>query len=110
MACPAHSGRNSHRAGAVTPPALRDLLADSLALWGVEGRVRVADEGVHVSVGEVRLEIMPAVDADSPIRWWILRDGRRRPCPSMLGLLRSLRNALGVPGAAPARARVAAAP
>ncbi len=94
----------------MTPSALRDLLADSLALWGVEGRVVVAETGVAVhSTGPVLL--VSAADAtDGPIRWWLTRDGRRRPCPSVLGLLRSLRNALGAPGAAPGRVRVSAAP
>lgn len=94
----------------MTPPALRDLLADSLALWGVAGRVSVAAEGVAVAVGETRLVVAPAGAGDDPIRWWVTRDGRRRPCPSVLGLLRTVRNALGVPGAAPVRVRVPAAP
>ena len=94
----------------MTPPALRDLLADSLALWGVDGRVNVADGGVLVAAGGVRLLVAPADAADDPIRWWVARDGHRRPCPSVLGLLRTVRNALGVPGAAPVRVRVSAAP
>lgn len=94
----------------MTPPALRDLLADSLALWGVAGRVSVTGEGVAIAVGDVRLVIAPAGASDAPIRWWVTQVGRRRPCPSVLGLLRTVRNALGVPGAAPARLRVSAAP
>ena len=94
----------------MTPSALRDLLADSLALWGVAGRVVVAETGVAVHAAGAVLVIAPADASDGPIRWWLTRDGRRRPCPSVLGLLRSLRNALGAPGAAPGRARVSAAP
>lgn len=93
----------------MTPPALRDLLADSLALWGVAGRVQIQHDGVAVVVGNLRLVVAPAGAGDAPIRWWVMWDGRRRPCPSVLGLLRTLRNALGVPGAAPARLRVSAA-
>lgn len=93
----------------MTPPALRDFLADSLSLWGVAGRVHIAGDGVCISAGDLLVEVTPAPAGDDPIRWWVLRDGRRRPCPSVLGLLRTLRNALGVPGAAPARVRVSAA-
>jgi hypothetical protein len=95
----------------VTPPELRDLLADSLALWGVAGRVRTRDEGVEVEVpGAPVLRVVPAAPGMRPIRWWVEREGagRRRPCGSVLGLLRTLRNALGVPGAAPGRLRMGA--
>ena len=94
----------------MTPPALRDLLADSLALWGVAGRVSVADGGVAVVTADMSLVVARADAGEDPIRWWVTRDGRRRPCPSVLGLLRTVRNALDVPGAAPARVRVSAAP
>ena len=94
----------------MTPPALRDLLADSLTLWGVAGRVAVADAGVSIHAAGAVLLISAADPADKPIRWWLTRDQRRRPCSSVLGLLRSLRNALGAPGAAPGRVRVSAAP
>jgi hypothetical protein len=73
----------------VTPPELRALLADSLAVWGVEARVAIEGEGVRVGA----LLVMPA--AEPPIRWWLESEGRRRPCTSVLGLLRALRNALG---------------
>lgn len=94
----------------MTPPALRDLLADSLALWGVAGTVRVAADGVAIEADVARLIVTPAEPGNGPIRWWVTRDGHRRPCPSVLGLLRTLRNALGVPGPAPVRLRVSAAP
>ena len=94
----------------MTPPALRDLLADSLALWGVQGQVRVGDDGVAVEAGGTRLVVAPADPSGDPIRWWVTREGHRRPCPSVLGLLRTIRNTLGVPGAAPVRVRVSAAP
>ncbi|HYF06558.1 MAG TPA: hypothetical protein VD970_02980 [Acetobacteraceae bacterium] len=94
----------------MTPPALRDLLADTLALWGVAGRVAVDEAGVVIEAGSKRLRVRPADPREGPIRWWMTRDGRERPCPSVLGLLRALRNALGAPGPAPARLRFTALP
>ena len=75
----------------MTPPELRALLADSLALWGIEARVVVEEGGVRAGTIRVR----PAAEAELPIRWWLERDGRERPCTSVLGLLRSLRNGFG---------------
>jgi hypothetical protein len=75
----------------MTPPELRALLADSLLLWGVEERVLIEDGAVRV--GDMR--VMPAAPEDLPIRWWLERPGQRRPCTSVLGLLRSLRNGFG---------------
>jgi len=92
----------------MNPPALRALLADSLMLWGVTGRVEIADTGVKVTVGEVVLHVMQAASEERPMRWWLISEARRRPAASMLGLLRSLRYALNATGAEPARARVAA--
>ncbi len=75
----------------MTPPELRALLADTLQLWGVEGRVVI--EGEAVTIGALR--VSAAAPADLPIRWWLERPGQKRPCTSVLGLLRSLRNAFG---------------
>ncbi len=75
----------------MTPPELRALLADSIALWGATARVSI--EGDAVRVDEMR--VTAAAPGDLPIRWWLERPGQRRPCTSVLGLLRSLRNALG---------------
>lgn len=110
MAAAPHPRRDPRRAASVTPPALRDLLADSLALWGVPGQARIGADSVVVEAGATRLVVAPAEPGDDPVRWWVTRDGRRRPCPSVLGLLRTVRNALGVPGAAPVRVRVSSAP
>ncbi len=60
----------------MTPPALRDLLADSLALWGVQGQVRVDEGGVVAEAGETRLTVSRAEPGDAPIHWWVTRDGR----------------------------------
>ena len=75
----------------MTPPELRALLADSVALWSAEARVWV--DGEAVRVGEIR--VTAAAPEDLPIRWWLERPRQKRPCTSVLGLLRSLRNALG---------------
>ncbi|MGI9127866.1 MAG: hypothetical protein ACR2IG_06625 [Roseomonas sp.] len=92
----------------MNPPALRALIADSLTLWGVAGRVDITDAGVRITVGELVLHIAPALPEDAPMRWWLISETRRRPAASVLGLLRSLRYALNATGAEPARARVAA--
>ena len=92
----------------MNPPALRALLADSLTLWGVAGRVEIADGGVKIIAGEMVLHVTQATPAEAPMRWWLISETRRRPAASMLGLLRSLRYALNATSAEPARARVAA--
>jgi hypothetical protein len=92
----------------MTPPALRALLADSLTLWGVAGRVEIADGGVRIVADEQVLHVTQAEPGEAPMRWWLISETRRRPAASMLGLLRSLRYALNATSAEPARARVAA--
>ncbi len=80
----------------MTPPELRALIDDTLPLWGVEARVAIAEAGVALETpAGLRLAIRPAAVADRPIRWWLDRPGQRRPCTSVTGLLRSLRNSLG---------------
>ena len=92
----------------MTPPELRDLLADSLALWEVAARPRVAGAGVTLIAPDgTPLSIQPAVAEDLPIRWWLERPGQRRPCTSVLGLLRTLRNAVGAGEGEARRLRVA---
>ena len=92
----------------MNPPALRALLADSLTLWGVAGRVEIADESIKIIAGEKVLHVTQAAPAQAPMRWWLISEARRRPAASVLGLLRSLRYALNATSAEPARARVAA--
>ncbi len=75
----------------MSPPELRALLADSIALWGAEARVSIEGEAVRVD----DMRVTAATPGDLPIRWWLERPGQKRPCTSVLGLLRSLRNALG---------------
>jgi hypothetical protein len=92
----------------MNPPALRALIADSLTLWGVVGRVDIADAGVRIAAGDLVLHVAQAAPGEAPMRWWLISEARHRPAASMLGLLRSLRYALGATSAEPARARVAA--
>ncbi|MBK1658466.1 hypothetical protein [Paracraurococcus ruber] len=92
----------------MTPPELRDLLADALALWDVPGRPAVAGGAVTLAAPDgSALRVLPAAPADHPIRWWVERPGQRRPCTSVLGLLRTLRNAMGAETAEARRLRVA---
>ncbi|WP_149538780.1 hypothetical protein [Siccirubricoccus phaeus] len=92
----------------MTPPELRDLLADALALWQVPARVRVAAGGVALAAPDgTPLTVRAAAAEDRPIRWWLERPGQRRPCTSVLGLLRGLRNAVGAGEGEARRARVA---
>ena len=92
----------------MTPPELRDLLADSLALWEVAARPRVAGAGVALTAPDgTVLSVQPAAAAELPVRWWLERPGQRRPCTSVLGLLRTLRNAVGAGEGEARRLRVA---
>jgi hypothetical protein len=91
----------------VTPPELRDLVADALALWEVPGRVAIAEGGVALEAHGLR--VTAAAGEDAPIRWWIERAGQRRPCTSVSGLLRGLRNAVGAGEGEARRLRVAGA-
>ena len=83
--------------------SLDQLLADSLALWQVDGTV----EGgmlpvvavIRSATGTVFIE---RAAADAPWRWFVrrrdvqMRGERARPCVSLVGLLNELRGALGV--------------
>ncbi len=96
----------------MTPPELRALVSDSLALWGVSAAVSVAEDGVALLAPDgTPLRIRPAPQEERPARWWLERPGQRRRCASVLGLLRGLRNAVGAGETAdPRRLRVAASP
>jgi hypothetical protein len=88
----------------VTPPELRALVSDSLALWGVPAAVSIAEDGVALRAPDgTPLRIRPASPEELPLRWWLERPGQRRPCTSVLGLLRGLRNAVGTGEAAEVR-------
>ena len=81
------------------------FLADSLALWSVDG---VVEAGALPVIAVIRANAgvtiwieRPAGD-DVPWRWFVrwrapdMRDERSRPCASLVGLLNALRGALGV--------------
>jgi hypothetical protein len=92
----------------MTPPELRALVCDGLALWGVAAAVSIAGDGVALRAPDgTPIRIAPAPPEERPVRWWLERPGQRRPCTSVLGLLRALRNAVGG-GADARRLRVAA--
>ena len=111
----------------MTTGQLEALLRASLELWRVEAvlqsmpdddwppahglsaapRARLSlPDGTSIVVAE-------AAPHEEPFRWWLLWQApgapvdasvaRRKPCASTLGLLRSLREALGVPAAAKVR-------
>ena len=84
---------------------VRALLADSLALWMVDGIVTAGALPV-VAVIEARggttvCDEYPAGSND-PWRWFVrwrspgMSDERTRPCVSLVALLNTLRGALGV--------------
>lgn len=95
---------------------LRAFLADSLALWHVEGTVQAADAPV---VAEIRaasgtIVWVERADAETPFRWlarWRrvgdapggVRELRPCACGSLVGLLAALREALGVERGSPIR-------
>jgi len=94
----------------IDPDRLRDFLRDSLALWGVAGRIE-AGEGAIVAIvcaddGAIVWVERPS-DGDVPCRWLVRwrsagespdgpREQRPRPCASVVGLLAAMRGALGV--------------
>jgi hypothetical protein len=95
----------------VTPPELRALVSDGLALWGVSAAVSVAEDGVALAAPDgTPLRVRAAPPEERPVRWWLERPGQERPCTSVLGLLRGLRNAVGAGDADAPRLRVAAMP
>jgi hypothetical protein len=95
----------------MTPPELRALVSDGLALWGVAAAVSVVCDGVAlVAPDGTPLRVTPASREERPLRWGLERPGPRRPCTSVLGLLRALRNAVGAGEAADARRLRVAAP
>ena len=84
---------------------VREFLADSLALWSVDGAVEAGVRPVvaviRAGAGTVAWVERPAGD-DVPWRWFVrwrgpgMPEERSRPCASLVGLLNALRGALGV--------------
>ena len=81
---------------------VRELLADSLALWRVAGTVVAGDAPVVAVIraadgAVVRIE--RPVEVDMPFRWLVRSTDnadRARPCASLVGLLNAVRSALNV--------------
>ena len=80
------------------------FLADSLALWRVDGAVEAGALPVVavIRAGDRVVWIeRPAAD-DVPWRWFVrwrspgMQEERSRPCASLVGLLNAVRGALGV--------------
>ena len=80
---------------------LAPFIADSLALWQVQGTVDANDQTIVVHAGNAAISIQRA--SDGPFRWVVTAEGRRRPCASVLGVLNALRRALNVDRGAPLR-------
>ena len=75
---------------------MHDLLAETLALWGVDGAVQADGEGYAVRVGESVARIARGRSA----RWIVEIGGAQHECMSVTGVLSALRLALGVEGGA----------
>jgi hypothetical protein len=86
----------------------RELLAESLAAWRMGGRVERASDGAIAIDGKKHIRIEPG-RGDSPFRWIVTVDGRKRGAISLLAVLRQVRAALD-PDHAAARVRIAIAP
>ena len=80
------------------------FLADSLALWKVEGAVEAGTLPVAavIRAGDCVVWIERNTDDDAPWRWFVrwrsaeMRDERSRPCASITGMLNAVRRALNV--------------
>jgi len=88
--------------GHVIPPALlRDLLRDSLALWGVAGEAGWDGDALRVAAAGRSFLVRAAGEADRPARWLLADaaapDRPPRPALSVTGLLGALRGRLVAP-------------
>lgn len=107
----------------MTAQQLDDLLRASLELWQCAAVLapRARDDAMQAPLQAwlvlpdgTSLAVIEAAPDDEPFHWWLQWHGqgapgagpvlRRKPCASTLGLLRSLREGLGV--AAVARVRI----
>ena len=85
----------------MTDAELRGLLLDCLTLWGVDGRVEAAEEGLAVVVQDARFLVNRAGSDLRPVRWFLQTPERAaagrspRAVPAIGALLAALRNALG---------------
>lgn len=95
---------------------LHAFLADSLALWHVDGTVHAAGAPViaEIRTGSGTIVWVERAGTETPFRWlarWRragdapggVRELRPRACGSLVGLLAALREALGVERGSPIR-------
>lgn len=84
------------------------LVARSLVVWRVPGRVAQEDGAIVVASLGRSLRIARAAP-DLPFRWLVTVDGRARPAVSVIAVLRQVRLALD-PGYAKVRVHIAPMP
>jgi hypothetical protein len=84
---------------------VRGFLADSLALWKVAGSVEAGASPVVAVIrvsGSATVWVERPVGFDLPFRWFVrwrspgMHEERSRPCASLVGMLNTVRGALGV--------------
>jgi hypothetical protein len=88
-----------------------ELMAASLAAWGLPGVATCTDDGAIVidrTAGNKTLRIEPKPN-DAMFRWMVTVDGRPRPAVSLVAVLRQVRAALD-PDFAATRVRVSVTP
>jgi hypothetical protein len=84
----------------VSDAELRNLLADCLRLWDVEGRVAAAGAGLAIETRSGRFTVERAPPDLRPVRWLYQTPERAaagrppRAAPSVTALLSALRNAM----------------
>jgi len=87
----------------------RELLAQSLGAWRLDGSVRrTADGSILISCNAIDISVEP-MPSNGPFRWMVTVAGRRRPAISLVAVLRQVRAALD-PGYARNNVRVAVTP
>lgn len=88
---------------------VRELLTQSLKVWGVPGGVECEGDGVRVTgQNGASIRIDPAPE-QLPFRWTVTADRRKRGAISLVAVLRQVREVFD-PGYAGSRVRVAMAP
>ncbi len=80
---------------------LASFINESLALWQVQGTVETRDDLIVVHAGGSSITVERT--DEPPFRWFVTAGERKRPCPSILGVLNALRTALGVDRGTPLR-------
>jgi hypothetical protein len=87
------------------PDHVRELLAQSLLAWRVEGSVHHAGAAILLRTDAREIAVGPA-SPGVPFRWMVTVDGRTRGAISLVAVLRQVRQALD-PGYAANRVRIA---